>query len=105
MTRLQRKLQKTEANEPASTFRKRRDELSQLAATDRIAAIGLDLKSLPREISEEIVFHHKKLLRMWDAARIEAGLVTPMDVQRENSPVSFERMAKATLTFKPRLRV
>jgi hypothetical protein len=29
---------------------------------------------------------YKHTTRAWDIARIELGLVTPMDVQRENSP-------------------
>jgi len=84
--------------------RKRVEELRRLPAKKRIAAIAADLKCIPKEVSDENVFHHKTLLRMWDSARIEAGVVTPMEVQRENSPVTFEEMAKATLVFRPRLR-
>lgn len=104
MTRLQQKLQAIRPLVPVSPYQERREELSRLPAKDRIAEVAADLRALPREVSDEIVFHHKKLLRILDAARIETGSVTPMDVQRENSPVSFEQMEKATLTFRPRLR-
>ena len=33
---------------------------------------------------------YKHTTRAWDIARIELGLVTPMDVQRENSPFTSE---------------
>ena len=77
------------------------EELRRLPAKKRIAAIAADLKSIPKEVSDENVFHHKTLLRMWDSARIEAGVVTPMEVQRENSPFTFEELAKAKLVFDP----
>lgn len=104
MTRLQKKLEATLEEVPVSQYQRLRDDLLCLSAKERIVAVRAELKTLPRTISEELIFHHKKLLRMLDAARIEVGEVTPMDVQRENSPVSFEQMAKATLTFRPRLR-
>ncbi len=40
---------------------------------------------------------YKHTTRAWDIARIELGLVTPMEVQRENSP--FPRLAG----FAPRI--
>jgi hypothetical protein len=49
---------------------------------------------------------YKHTTRAWDIARIELGLVTPMDVQRENSP--FERVPGFTpriiqfATYEPR---
>src|ERR1700722_4400637 len=103
MTRRSQKfrVQKTRLTIPN---RKRVEELRRLPAKGRIAAIAVDLKSMPKEVSAENVFHHKALLRMWDSARIEAGVVTPMEVQRENSPFSFEELAKAKLVFRPRLR-
>ena len=101
-----RRTQKFQVQKSSLTIpiRKRVEELRRLPARERIAAIEADLKSIPTEVSDENVFHRKTLLRMWDSARIEAGLATPAEIQRENSPVTYEQMAGARLVFRPRLR-
>ena len=70
---------------------------------DRLAAIDADLKQVAQLATTAATFHRKKLLRMHDAARLEAKLVTPAQLQRENSFTSLD-FSKAQLIFRPRLR-
>lgn len=86
----------------ADPYEERRAELRSMAARERIAAIEADLKKVARQATTAASFHRKKLLRMHDAARLEAKLVTPTQLQRENSfSLDFR---KATLVFQPRPR-
>ena len=76
-----------------------------LPATERIAAIQKELSaivSLPP--TEANVVFHKQLLRRFDEARLQAGVVTRNELQEENSPVSFDEMRNARIIFKPRIR-
>ena len=52
----------------------------------RIAAIERKLKALPKTPTTANVYFRKALLRLLDASRLEAGLVSADDLQRENSP-------------------
>jgi len=99
-----RPLQKLQEHASAAPNRMRVEALLRLPAAERAAVIEADLRSVPDTVSDEIVFHRKTLLRMWDTARLEAGMVTREVLQRENSPVTYEQMANAKLTFRPRLR-
>jgi hypothetical protein len=105
VTRLQNRLKEEAAKTPANPYRIRIEELLCLPARERIPAIELEMKHLSPQVSDDTVYFHKSLLRLWDAARIEAGVVTAAQVQRENSPVTYEQMAEARLVFEPRLRV
>lgn len=77
-------------------------KLQHLPAKERVAALAIEMKNLPQEFTDENVFFTKAIHRLWDSARIEAGIVTAEEVQQENSPVTFKEMAKATLAFGPR---
>lgn len=80
----------------------RRAELHQLMPLKRIVAIQTDLKMVARLPTTVATFHRKKLLRMLDAARLEAKLVTPIQLQRENSPFAQQDFSKASIVWQPR---
>ena len=83
-------------------YEDRRAELHRLPALERIAAIDLDLKGLYSNPTTAATFHRKKLLRMHDAARLEAGLVTPHQLQEENSPFTKEDFVGSRIVWQPR---
>lgn len=101
MNQLRQKIQEQKSADPSDI---RIAELLRIPAKERIAAIEADIKALPKEISDANVYHRKALWRIWDWARIEAGIVTPEQVQRENSPFKAGELAEAKLTYRPRLR-
>ena len=73
-----------------------------MAPRERILAIAADLKEVTRLATTAATFHRKKLLRMHDAARLEAKLVTPAQLQRENSPFTPSDFVNARIVWKPR---
>lgn len=77
--------------------------LDRMRPRERIAAIEDDLRHYPKKCTDKPVFHRKTLVRMLDAARLEAGLVTPEQSQRENSPVERLDFTKATIVFRRRV--
>ena len=86
-------------------FEARRAELSRLSPLKRIPAIEADLTKVKHRATAAATFHRKKLLRMHDAARLEAKLVTPAQLQRENSPFAHLDFAKASIIWRNRSRV
>ena len=82
----------------------RRVELHRLAPTQRIAAIDRDLTAMAPDTTAAATFHRKKLLRMQDAARLEAGLTTNEGLQRENSSFARHDFSQARIVWKPRVR-
>ena len=82
-------------------YEERRAELRRMPASERIAAIDLDLKELFPNPTTAATFHRKKLLRMHDKARLEAGVVTIDELNRENS-FSHLDFTTAKLVFRPR---
>lgn len=54
----------------------------QLRKDPHLRCPRLDLEN----VTPERVADHKHTTRAWDIARIELKLVTPLDVQNENSP-------------------
>ena len=79
----------------------RRAELRRMAPRERIPAIEADLKEVARLATTAATFHRKKLLRMHDAARLEAKLVIPAQLQRENSPFTAADFVNARIVWKP----
>mgnify|MGYP003651370910 CR=1 FL=1 len=77
--------------------------LHALPAIDRIAEINIALKKVAKNPTSSATFHRKKLLRMHDAARLEAGLVTPAQLQQENSPSQSLDFSKAKIVWKSRV--
>ena len=86
-------------------FKDRRAELHLLPAKWRIAAIDADLKTVAGNPSAAATFHRKKLLRMHDAARLEAGLTSAAQLQRENSSFARLDFSQAHIAWKPRAHV
>ncbi len=84
-------------------YEERRAERHRMAPRERISAIEADLKKVAQLPTTAATFHRKKLLRMHDAARLEAKQVTPAQLNRENSFSSLD-FSKAQLIFQPRLR-
>jgi hypothetical protein len=87
----------------ADPYEARRAELHRMPARARIPAIESDLKEVARLPTTAATFHRKKLLRMHDAARLEAKQVTPAQLQKENSFSSLD-FSTAQLVFQPRPR-
>lgn len=83
-------------------YQNRRAELQQIPARERVSAIEADLKKVAHMPTTRATFHRKKLLRMHDAARLEAGLVSPARLQRENSPFSDADFVNARIVWKSR---
>ena len=86
-------------------FQDRRAVLHQLPARERLSEINTDLQALAQNPTAAVTFHRKKLLRMHDAARLEAGLTSPAQLQRENSPVARMDFSQAQIVWKPRAHV
>lgn len=80
----------------------RRAEMHRMTADERISAIEADLKKVAQLPTTAATFHRKKLLRMHDAARMEAGLATPAQLQRENNPFSHLDFTKVHIVWQPR---
>lgn len=65
----------------------------QLRKNPRLRCPRLDLENItPARVAD-----HKHTTRAWDIARIELGIVTPLQVQEENSPF------RPLVGFKPRI--
>lgn len=96
------KRRKTDGSDPYAV---RREEILRLSPRDRLAAIEADLRSIKRKATAEVTFHRKKLLRMHDDARLAAQLVTPAQLQKENSPFAEVDFSKAVIVWKRRARV
>jgi hypothetical protein len=81
-------------------------DLDRLPPLQRIPEIEADLRKLPppEKCTSAMTFHRKKLLRMHDWARLEAGLVTPEQLQEENSPVKKHDFSTASIVWRRRLR-
>lgn len=79
--------------------------LHRLPARERLSEISTELQSLAQNPTAAATFHRKKLLRMHDAARLEAGLTSAAQLQRENSPVARMDFSQAQIVWKPRAHV
>ena len=75
----------------------------KLSVQDRLPAINRALATIPAAPTTESVFLRKALLRMRDAARLETGVVTQVELHRENSPFARMDFRQARLTFRPRV--
>ena len=76
----------------------------KLPAAERVSLIERTLQSLPTTPTERNVFWRKTLLRFHDSSRLEAGLVSPAMLHRENSPFTALDFRKARINFRPRAR-
>ena len=88
----------------ADPYADRRAELHRMAPPERIIAIEADLKKVAQLATTAATFHRKKLLRMHDAARIEAGLTTHVEIQKENDLFSHLDFTRAKIVWRPRVR-
>jgi hypothetical protein len=84
-------------------FQDRRAALHRLPARERMINIETALQEVAQDTTASATFHRKKLLRMHDAARLEIELVTPAQLQRENSPLERLDFSQARIAWKPRV--
>lgn len=83
-------------------YQDRRTELHRFAPARRLAAIDDDLTAMAPDTTAAVTFHRKRLLRMRDAARLEAGLTTNEGLQRENSSFARHDFSQAQIVWKRR---
>jgi hypothetical protein len=76
----------------------------RLPVKDRLLLIESTVQALPKIPTARNVFWRKALLRLRDASRLEAGLVSPAELHRENSPFTAMDFRKARISFRPRVR-
>ena len=75
-----------------------------LSAQERLPLIERALHKLPKTPTAKNVYWRKTLLRLLDASRLESGLVTAADIQRENSPFAAMNFRSARISFRSRVR-
>ena len=75
-----------------------------MPAAERVLAVEVRLRKLSKTPTSANVFFRKKLLRMLDESRVEAGVVTLADFQKENSPFVGMDFKSAHIQFRPRSR-
>lgn len=75
-----------------------------LPVKDRLLLIDSTFQALPKIPTAQNVFWRKALLRLRDASRLEAGLVSAAELHRENSPFAAMDFRKARISFRPRVR-
>jgi hypothetical protein len=80
------------------------ERVCKLPAPKRIPAIDRRLRSLPKTPTTANVFFRKELLRLLDEARLEAGIVSPSELHRENSPFVDMDFRTARIEFGRRPR-
>ena len=61
------------------------------------------LRELPKTPTKSNVFFRKKLLRLLDKSRLEAGMVSAAELHKENSPFAGMDFKSAKIIFRPRL--
>lgn len=76
----------------------------RLKPAKRVPFIERALRDLPKAPTKSNVFFRKRLLRLLDASRLEAGLVSPAELHKENSLFAEMDFKSAKINFRPRLR-
>jgi hypothetical protein len=76
----------------------------KMTARQRVPVIERALRTLPKTPTASNVFFRKQLLRLLDESRLEAGMVSATDLQRENSPFTEMDFRSARINFRPRDR-
>ena len=89
----------------ADPYEDRRAELHRLSPRLRMRRIESELRRITSMATTAATFHRKKLLRMHDEARLQAGLVTPQQLQSENSPFAPADFRQARIVWQPRRAV
>jgi aminoglycoside phosphotransferase len=72
------------------------ERAGKMKPAKRVPFIERALRELPKTPTKSNVFFRKRLVRFLDASRLEAGLVSPAELHKENSPF-------AQMDFRPRL--
>jgi hypothetical protein len=75
-----------------------------MTARQRVPLIERALLALPKTPTSANVFFRKQLLRLRDESRLEADMVSPAELQRENSPFAGMNFRSARINFRPRVR-
>jgi len=78
------------------------ERVRKLSAQDRLPLIERTLRKLPKTPTVKNVYWRKMLLRLRDASRLESGLVTAADLQRENSPFAAMNFRTARISLRVR---
>ena len=74
-----------------------------MLAAQRIPVIERRLRTLPKAPTAANVFFRKELLRLRDESRLEAGMVSASELQRENSPFAGMDFRSAQIAFRSRV--
>ena len=74
-----------------------------MLAAQRIPVIERRLRTLPKAPTAANVFFRKELLRLQDESRLEAGMVSASELQRENSPFAGMDFRSARISFRSRV--
>jgi hypothetical protein len=74
-----------------------------MLAAQRIPVIERRLRTLPKAPTAANVFFRKELLRLQDESRLEAGMVSASELQRENSPFAGMDFRSAQIAFRSRV--
>jgi hypothetical protein len=75
----------------------------KMTARQRVPVIERALRTLPKTPTAPNVFFRKQLLRLRDESRLEAGMVSATELQRENSPFTEMDFRSARINFRPRV--
>jgi hypothetical protein len=76
----------------------------KMTARQRVPVIERALRTLPKTPTASNVFFRKQLLRLRDESRLEAGMVSATELQRENSPFTEMGFRSARINFRPRVQ-
>jgi hypothetical protein len=71
----------------------------KMPAAKRVVAIERQLRTLPKTPTTANISFRKQLLRLWDASRLEAGMISKADLHRENSPFAGMDFRSAKINF------
>lgn len=80
------------------------ERAGKMKPAKRVPFIERALRDLPKTPTKSNVFFRKRLLRFLDASRLEAGLVGPAELHKENSPFAEMDFTSAKIDFRPRVR-
>jgi hypothetical protein len=75
----------------------------KMTAQQRVPVIERALRALPKTPTASNDFFRKQLLRLRDKSRLEAGIVSATELQRENSPFTEMDFRSARINFCPRV--
>ena len=75
----------------------------KMTPRQRVPMIERALRALPKTPTASNVFFRKRLLRLLDKSRPEAGMIRAAELHNENSPFAQMDFKSAKINFRPRL--